>query len=595
MNYVSINKSGNPVMKSFVAFCLFTISVFSQWIPVNSPPDMRVLLGLDMNYGHRIGTAGGWQFGQTFDVEARLFYTPLWGADWLTSTFPDSIRAVTQIIWASFNLGSPQITHIAVGARNLNQSTTYMQPVSERFSFNNLSSDAGLRLGITGELNAYRGVILTSSDYGQTWQKFGTLPDSCLYVKRITKLSSYNDLFIIASFPGGDRVLHSSDLGNTWITKLSLPNLHLNDIVQNCFNELMAVGGIIDAVNPRSIIYLKSSWSDVDTVFNHPAFTEIKTLSTTCFQEYIIAGDSGMGAPINSVIYQSTNGLNWQKVPFTGANILINRIKFIFSPWDAGAIMLADSAAGSNRQSIIYTNAPNFFSKFTAVQHLQNSEELFLFDAHISSYVDTYVFGLNDTSAVLYFNNNSNLPVELTLFYAEQKDNSVYLTWETASEINNRGFEIERKTEGAEYSSIAFIAGKGSSTQKQKYTFTDTPDADANYTYRLKQVDFDGRFSYSEAVNISFTLKPSEFYLSKNYPNPFNPETKIDYGVPVKGYITLAVYDILGNRIAVLAEGEHEAGNYSVVFNAETLSSGTYIYRLTSGGTIKSGRMTLLK
>jgi energy-converting hydrogenase Eha subunit A len=192
------------------------------------------------------------------------------------------------------------------------------------------------------------------------------------------------------------------------------------------------------------------------------------------------------------------------------------------------------------------------------------------------------------------------VPVELTSFTGAFVGNDIQLKWATATELNNRGFEIQRSINGSNFATIAFVEGFGTTTEQKQYTFTDRNVATrVNHAYRLKQIDFNGAFEYSNVVNLGFTL-PLEFALEQNYPNPFNPTTNIVFAVPVKSNVTLDVYNLIGQKIITLAEGEVEAGKHSAQLNASTMSSGIYLFKLTAVGEngvqfSSSKKMTLLK
>ena len=96
------------------------------------------------------------------------------------------------------------------------------------------------------------------------------------------------------------------------------------------------------------------------------------------------------------------------------------------------------------------------------------------------------------------------------------------------------------------------------------------------YEYRLKQIDFDGSYNYSTEVEVEVTA-PKKFSLEQNYPNPFNPVTNIDYQIPVKGFVTLKIFNILGEKVVELVNEEMSAGNYEVKFDGSRLPSGVYI------------------
>jgi len=183
------------------------------------------------------------------------------------------------------------------------------------------------------------------------------------------------------------------------------------------------------------------------------------------------------------------------------------------------------------------------------------------------------------------------VPVELASFSVAKDKNDVILTWYTATETNNRGFEVQRKSSG-QFESIAFVEGKGTTTETQTYLFRDKNVPSGTYTYRLKQVDFDGSFSYSDEVEIE---QPAVFHLAQNYPNPFNPSTSIQYSVPTDGNVSLRIYDILGNEVGILVDEFKQAGTFDVTFDASNLSSGVYYYRLTAGDNITAKKLMLTK
>jgi YVTN family beta-propeller protein len=185
------------------------------------------------------------------------------------------------------------------------------------------------------------------------------------------------------------------------------------------------------------------------------------------------------------------------------------------------------------------------------------------------------------------------LPVELTAFTARKSEQGVELAWRTASEQNNSGFEVERKSQGAAWNTLGFVRGNGTTTEAQSYSFLDK-SASGKVQYRLKQIDFDGQFEYSTVIEVDAGL-PKQFALAQNYPNPFNPTTVINYQLPVAGNASLKVYDVLGKEVMTLVNGRQEAGDYNVSLNAASLSSGVYFYRLQSGNFVQTKKMMLVK
>jgi len=202
-----------------------------------------------------------------------------------------------------------------------------------------------------------------------------------------------------------------------------------------------------------------------------------------------------------------------------------------------------------------------------------------------------YVAQLEDSWTIT----NSNLPVELKSFTAETNKSVVTLNWETATEINNYGFDIERSDDVLDWVAIGFVEGHGNSNSPKYYNFSDTDIVQSGkYHYRLKQIDNDGTFEYSNVITVNVDV-PDKFFLSQNYPNPFNPETRIDFTIPEKQVVTLRVYNILGELVTELIHEEKDAGSHSVTFGASNLSSGFYVYRLETLDFIGLRKMTLLK
>lgn len=189
------------------------------------------------------------------------------------------------------------------------------------------------------------------------------------------------------------------------------------------------------------------------------------------------------------------------------------------------------------------------------------------------------------------------LPVELTFFTASCVKDKIILNWSTASEINNFGFEIQKSSDKSEWKQIAFIEGSGNSNSPKFYSFTDNNTNSAPLLkYRLKQIDIDGNFQYSNVVEVFTSNLVNGYRLEQNYPNPFNPSTTIRFVFENDTKAELSVYDILGNKIAELFNEQAAGGTiYNIKFNAENYSSGIYFYKLISSGKIEIKKMILLK
>lgn len=186
----------------------------------------------------------------------------------------------------------------------------------------------------------------------------------------------------------------------------------------------------------------------------------------------------------------------------------------------------------------------------------------------------------------------SALPVELVSFKARRSGKTVILDWQTATEVDNSGFSIEKST-GTTWEAIGFVEGSGTSNSPKYYSFTDPNPWYTKSYYRLKQIDNDGGFSYSDEVMIEAI--PHIFELHQNYPNPFNPVTVIRYALPADGYVELSVYDALGRKVAGLVNGHMQAGEHRVQFDASCLSSGVYYYELRAGDLKLTKKMILIE
>jgi len=267
---------------------------------------------------------------------------------------------------------------------------------------------------------------------------------------------------------------------------------------------------------------------------------------------------------------------------------------------------------------------PNDPSDFEIIGYTSQNINLYLDTNVVVDSTYTYgvialnEYGYSDTSNFASITVEP-VPVELVSFAAEVDDKVVNLFWTTSTETNNAGFEIERTSplpspyqgEGGEagrgWETIGFVPGHGTTTEPQFYSFNDESLPSGKHQYRLKQIDYDGSFEYSKIVEVTIE-SPNEFSLSQNYPNPFNPSTKIKFTIPTppvssplvkgrtkEGFVSLKVYDVLGNEVATLVNEEKPSGEYEVEFRAEGLPSGIYFYQLRAGDFTKTQKMVLLR
>ena len=200
------------------------------------------------------------------------------------------------------------------------------------------------------------------------------------------------------------------------------------------------------------------------------------------------------------------------------------------------------------------------------------------------------------------------VPVELTSFTARAINGNVILNWQTATETNNKGFEIQKSEVSSQQSfhqqagweTVGFVNGNGTSTKSHSYSFSDNDVSSGTYSYRLKQIDFNGSYQYSNTVDVKVNNVPSDFSLSQNYPNPFNPSTQISFAIPVDAGVKITIFNSLGQKVTQLVNNQFTSGNHTIIFNASRLSSGLYFYAFEANGVDGSGftstkKMILMK
>ena len=247
-------------------------------------------------------------------------------------------------------------------------------------------------------------------------------------------------------------------------------------------------------------------------------------------------------------------------------------------------ITATDGAAGWNADVKLYYNSSTELKGFAEAGMRINRFETPNWVVLTNTIDVTNHFGQTNVTSFSTFTfgeNDSPLPVELVNFSAKAKSRNVNLTWETKTETDNSGFEVERKDKNGDWTKIGFIEGYGTSNAPKYYNFEEKQLSSGKHTYRLKQIDNDGTTSYSDEVEVTIDL-PTEFALSQNYPNPFNPSTKVDYQLAMDAKVSIELYSITGEKMATLLSQELEAGYYSMMIDSYThnMASGIYIYRM---------------
>jgi len=498
--------------------------------------------------------------------------------------------------------------------------TNTINAQTSQWEFMGLAGEEIYDIAIDDSGNVYvgsEGGVFKTTNNGSDW----IFQNNGLIIQNVNKffIDYEGNIYIAASGASntGCGLYKSTDGGEYW-NKIADT---LNNRPTNVFYDVK-----IDPNEPGGIIYVSNYYGVYRSTDNGI------TWQSTSFTD---PGARNIGKNINGYmffgndfaswfgLYRSTNlGLNWERHTFLGvsAMVYLRDGSILAGCYDPGLGSFGMYKTTNNGDTWFNTNTFSGLSSpwdFT----LDKNEDIyaafvgaiFLSTNNGTSWIDYGLTGPPTTCIAIdsngyvwagahqdgvYRTAGRTVPVELASFSAEVNGNNVLLKWITATEINNQGFQVERqkaqKDRNDYWEIIGFVNGNGTTSELQLYSYTDTEVLSGNYQYRLKQIDYDGSFEYSNIIEVEVRI-PSEFFLSQNYPNPFNPSTQIKYSIKKAGLVQLRVYDILGKEIATLVNTNKEAGNYSIEFNANQLPSGIYIYRMQSGSFVSSKKMILLK
>jgi len=294
------------------------------------------------------------------------------------------------------------------------------------------------------------------------------------------------------------------------------------------------------------------------------------------------AGPFLVTAPNTSVTWQ---GNTVQSVEWDVANTSV-------APVNTADVNILLSVDGGNTYPItLAANTPNDGSEQVFIPNDPTTQARIKVEA-----VGNIFFDISNQDFTI---EDNPIPVELTAFFALNTNEGVMLKWVTSTETNNSGFSVQRSSDYENYSDVAFVEGNGTTTRPHEYNFVDKISTAGIYYYRLKQIDFDGSYEYSNVIEVDVNA-PSEFVLEQNYPNPFNPSTVIKFSLPVDSKVTIDLYNTLGEKVDQLVNKEFSTGNHDVNFDASDLSNGIYFYTLNAQdkngkGFISTKKMVLMK
>jgi len=447
------------------------------------------------------------------------------------------------------------------------------------------------------------GKVLRTINSGVNWT-VTTSPNPALSINTIRGINA-----MVALTAGSDGstayAFKTIDGGLTWTQTFNQPGGFINSITK--FNGFPVCGMGGNPVGGRWSSFISfdfgSTWDS--TGFYHPASPGEAGWNNSFCQPYDVGFFSFFGTN-NTKIYQPFgNGLvlthptpglvnsmaiwaNNSTRIMTGSNLMLYSVDGGLSWTNVNAIGTGDilgiTGAGSIwyyvRGSSVYkstNDGGNWSNDYTASGTYNH---IFL------SPLGLYMWAVRSNGGISRYLFDIPLPVELSSFTSSVSERDVTLNWSTISETNNSGFEIERKDARREtnddWQKINFVVGSSNSTVMNHYQFTDRGLNAGKYNYRLKQIDFNGNFNYHNLSSEVTVGVPEKFNLSQNYPNPFNPTTTINFDIPFDGNVNIKLYDLTGKEISKIVNEYKTAGYYTINFNASSLPSGVYIYRLSA-------------
>jgi photosystem II stability/assembly factor-like uncharacterized protein len=475
-----------------------------------------------------------------------------------------------------------------------------------------------------GWISGWTGTMLHTTDGGENWSPQTIPPNNAYYNVYFTDLQNG----WATGYSG--KIIHTSDGGQNWVIQPSPVSMDFYD--SYFINPEMGwitggdYGSFPSYIKHRVILYTSNGGNSWSVQYNQSDQSPLQSI-------FFIDQNNGFATGESGTIMKTTDGgSNWVEQTVLS---FYNFYDIFFTDnstgWVAGeyaglpyySAILKTSDGGNNwietalgtdeiLKGIYFTDSTNGWAVGSDVNnagivyHTSDGGDNWTLQSIPAVDGLFSVFFLNENSgwAVGHLGTiiatNNQVPVELTSFTANAENNNVNLAWQTSTEINNSGFEIQRRktdknvtTSG--WTKIGFAEGHGTTTNKNNYSFIDKDPGPGSYLYKLVQIDFDGTRNESKVVNIEVSSKPAGYVLMQNYPNPFNPATTIEYSIPSSGNVTLKVYNAIGEEVKTLVNNYQAAGDYKVNFNAITLSAGVYFYRLKTDKYSLTKKLLLLK
>jgi hypothetical protein len=403
--------------------------------------------------------------------------------------------------------------------------------------------------------------LIYSTDGGQN---FTTIPSGTFGGSNVNSVACGKNGHIFVGVTNGG-VWRSTDFGATF-TQSSLNTVTIVDIKVDKFNsDIIYAGGSSTSLNGFFI-----STDDGVTFGSSTNSVNIWEILQTAGNDLYIATTSSP-YPFDK---STDGGLTWTTMSNLSSakrGATLDLIEDIYVSGNGGVFKSTDDGVTFINHNFTYT-----------------SNKILTYDYRIM------VCASGSTNGGVWIYVDSLLiPVELTNFTASANNGSIELSWSTATELNNSGFEVQKNTNGEDFETTAFIPGFGTTSEPKHYSFTDN-NVSGFLKYRLKQIDFDGSYEYSKIIEVQSLINFS-FELQQNYPNPFNPITKIAYKLPLESSVKLTLFNSIGETIEILVNEIQSAGKYEAVWNAESYPSGVYFYKLEAGDFVEVNKMILMK
>jgi hypothetical protein len=403
---------------------------------------------------------------------------------------------------------------------------------------------------------------------------------------------------------GGGRNVYAVQLGTTYPNKKYIICAHYDDftysgtIVPGADDNASGTAAVLEAA--RIFRNYESKYTLVYALWDE----EERGLYGSAYyaQQAALAGDSIMGVINMDMTAYDSNNDNIAEIhtrPIANSIALKDEMLTINSLYNIGLTLQTINPGATYSDHASFWN--NNFGAILLIEYDYDFNPYYHSSSDLIQYFNMPYYlkmsqvslGVTATLAQL----TDNVPIEMLSFTGSVSNSEVQLLWSTATELNNRGFEIERSVNNQNnFITIGFVDGKGNSTEINYYSFNDIPTLSGinQIYYRLKQIDFDGTVSYSDVVSVTYDV-PAEFVLNQNYPNPFNPSTTINFYVPKESFVSIKVYDFLGNEIAILVNEVKSTGSYDFLFEASNLPSGTYFLTMIANDFSATKKMVILK